>query len=98
MRHLKIVLASALVFARGNGLRVAVKGTGHDYLGRSGAPGALLIWTHRMRQTTVHESFRPAGSPPDRYRTGPGESLMDQYGEGIHVRGPVRHGSPGALA
>ena len=57
-------VASALAFARANGVRVAVKGTGHDYLGRSGAPGALLIWTHRMRQTTVHESFTPAGAPP----------------------------------
>jgi FAD/FMN-containing dehydrogenase len=56
-------VASALAFARSNGLRVAVKGTGHDYLGRSGASGALLIWTHRMRQTMVHESFSPAGSP-----------------------------------
>jgi FAD/FMN-containing dehydrogenase len=43
---------------------VAVKGTGHDYLGRSGAPGALLIWTHRMRRTTVHDSFCAAGTPP----------------------------------
>ena len=57
-------VAAALAFASANGLRVAVKGTGHDYCGRSGAPGALLIWTHRMRQTTVHESFRPAGTQP----------------------------------
>jgi FAD/FMN-containing dehydrogenase len=57
-------VASALEFARANGVRVAVKGTGHDYLGRSGGPGALLIWTHRMRQTEVHASFRPAGTPP----------------------------------
>jgi FAD/FMN-containing dehydrogenase len=58
-------IAAALVFARANGLRVAVRGTGHDYCGRSGTPGALLIWTHRMRQTTVHESFRAAGAPRD---------------------------------
>jgi FAD/FMN-containing dehydrogenase len=58
-------VALALGFARANGVRVAVKGTGHDYLGRSGAPGALLIWTHHMRQTMVHDSFSPAGGPPD---------------------------------
>ena len=57
-------VASALDFARANGVRVAIKGTGHDYLGRSGTPDALLIWTHRMRQTEVHESFSAAGTPP----------------------------------
>jgi FAD/FMN-containing dehydrogenase len=42
-----------------------IKGTGHDYLGRSCAPGSLMIWTHRMREVTVHDSFVPAGSPAD---------------------------------
>jgi FAD/FMN-containing dehydrogenase len=57
-------VAAAVDFARANGVRLAVKGTGHDYLGRSGAPGSLLLWTHRMRGTTVHESFVAAGAPP----------------------------------
>jgi FAD/FMN-containing dehydrogenase len=56
-------IAAAVDFAREHGARLVIKGTGHDYLGRSSAPGALMIWTHRMREVTVHDSFVPAGSP-----------------------------------
>src|SRR5262249_37111711 len=48
---------AAVRFARAHRLRLAIKGTGHDYLGRSSAAGSLLVWTHRMRQVTVHEAF-----------------------------------------
>jgi FAD/FMN-containing dehydrogenase len=56
-------IAAAVRFARDRDLRLAVKGTGHDYLGRSRAAGSLMIWTHRMREVTVHDGFVPAGSP-----------------------------------
>lgn len=58
-------VAATVDFARANGVPLAVKGTGHDYLGRSGAPGAVLLWTHRMRQITVHDAFTAAGAPTD---------------------------------
>jgi FAD/FMN-containing dehydrogenase len=47
-------------FAKKHDLRAVIKGTGHDYLGRSSSPGSLLIWTHAMRTVTVHDSFAPA--------------------------------------
>jgi FAD/FMN-containing dehydrogenase len=56
-------IAAAVDFAREHGAGLVIKGTGHDYLGRSCAPGSLMIWTHRMRAVTVHDSFVPAGSP-----------------------------------
>ncbi|RNJ53474.1 hypothetical protein D7B24_001763 [Verticillium nonalfalfae] len=35
---------------------------GHDYLGRSIAPGALSIWTHNIRDITYHkDEFMPDG-------------------------------------
>ncbi|HEY6428818.1 MAG TPA: FAD-binding oxidoreductase, partial [Acidimicrobiales bacterium] len=52
----------AVAFAREKGIRLVVKGTGHDYLGRSSAPDSLLIWTHRMPEITVHNTFRPSGA------------------------------------
>ena len=55
-------VAAALDFARERGVGLVIKGTGHDYLGRSGAPGSLLIWTHRMREITMHDTFCPAGT------------------------------------
>jgi len=54
-------VVAAVDFARRNGVRLVVKGTGHDYLGRSNAKNSLLIWTHRMRNVRVHDSFEPEG-------------------------------------
>jgi len=56
-------IVAAVNFARDNGVRLVVKGTGHDYLGRNCAPDSLLVWTHDMREITMHEAFVPAGAP-----------------------------------
>jgi hypothetical protein len=49
--------------ARTHNIRLIVKNSGHDYLGRSSAPGSLSIWVHHMKGIRVHEEpfFRPAG-------------------------------------
>jgi FAD/FMN-containing dehydrogenase len=64
-------IAAAVRFARDRDLRLAVKGTGHDYLGRSRGPGSLLVWTHGMRDITVHDAFTPAAAPADGQRAIP---------------------------
>ncbi len=46
-------VVAAVNFAREHQLPLVIKGTGHDYLGRSNAPDSLLVWTHKMRQVTV---------------------------------------------
>lgn len=56
-------VAAGVRFAAAHELRIAIKGTGHDYLGRSSAPDSLLIWTHAMRQVTVLDAFVPRGCP-----------------------------------
>jgi hypothetical protein len=55
-------VAAAVRFCAQHGLRVVAKGTGHDYLGRSCDPEALTVWTHRMREVTVHDAFLPQGA------------------------------------
>lgn len=52
-------IAAAVEFAREHRLRVVIKATGHDYLGRSNAPDSLLIWTRNMRGITTHDAFVP---------------------------------------
>ena len=54
-------VALAINYARENHLRVVIKGTGHDYLGRSSAPDSLLIWTHNMRKIDYEDAFTPEG-------------------------------------
>lgn len=48
--------------ARKNNVRLIVKASGHDYLGRSIAPNSLSIWTHHMKAIEYHKrSFTPEG-------------------------------------
>ncbi len=54
-------IAEAVNFARKNHIKLVIKGTGHDYLGRSNSPNSLLIWTHAMRQVTLADAFVPHG-------------------------------------
>src|SRR6202012_5027244 len=56
-------IAAAVDFAREHSAGLVIKGTGDDYLGRLCAPDSLMIWTHQMRDVTVHDDFVPAGSP-----------------------------------
>lgn len=57
-------VVAAVNFARDHNVRLVVKGTGHDYYGRSSGPReSLLIWTHHMRRITVHDRFTPSGAP-----------------------------------
>jgi len=56
-------VAAAVSFAAAHNLRLVVKGTGHDYFGRSCAADSLLIWTHHMRDVTSHDAFVPQGAP-----------------------------------
>ncbi|HAT8591443.1 TPA: FAD-binding oxidoreductase [Legionella pneumophila] len=56
-------IAHAVKFARKHHIKLVVKGTGHDYLGRSNAPDSLLIWTHHMREIQFQKHFVPNGCP-----------------------------------
>jgi FAD/FMN-containing dehydrogenase len=53
-------VAAGVAFAAKHNLRLSVKGTGHDWFGRSGShpslAGGLLMWTHKMKRVTWHDS------------------------------------------
>ena len=48
-------------FASKHDLRVSVKSSGHDYLGRSTARNSLLLWTQYFRDIDFTESFMVGG-------------------------------------
>ncbi|CAH0018225.1 unnamed protein product [Clonostachys rhizophaga] len=71
-------------FARENNIRIVVKGTGHDFLGRSNAPGSLSIWTHYLNSITFHSGkFKLTGSDivieGDAITAGGGAQMYDLY-------------------
>ncbi|MBI3827438.1 MAG: FAD-binding oxidoreductase [Candidatus Rokubacteria bacterium] len=58
-------VVAAVNFARGNNLRLVVKGGGHSYQGTSSAADSLMIWTRAMNRVVLHDAFlgqRCAGS------------------------------------
>lgn len=57
-------VVAALEFAKAENLRVLVRNTGHDFLGRSTGAGALAIWTQGLKNITW-------GNYQDKYYNGP---------------------------
>ncbi|TFK57070.1 FAD-binding domain-containing protein [Heliocybe sulcata] len=95
----------AVIFAGTNNLKVVIKNTGHDYLGRSTARGSFLIWTHNMKDITYDDDFSPSGAPPgDTYEAitlGAGVQWHEAYSAAnehnrILVGGLTHGGSVGA--
>ncbi|KAK1228962.1 hypothetical protein PQX77_008002 [Marasmius sp. AFHP31] len=54
---------AAVKFAAEKNLRLVVKNTGHDYLGRSSARNGFMIWTHHLKDIAYNETFVPEGAP-----------------------------------
>ncbi|KAJ5662168.1 FAD-linked oxidoreductase sor8 [Penicillium maclennaniae] len=42
---------NTLRFTNKHNIRIVVRNTGHDYLGKSTAPGAVALWTHHLKDT-----------------------------------------------
>jgi FAD/FMN-containing dehydrogenase len=54
-------ISTTIKFASQRNLRLVIKNTGHDFLGRSTAKGSLSIWTHRMRSISFSDDFKQQG-------------------------------------
>lgn len=89
-------VAIAVRFCAERGVPIVIKGTGHDYLGRSSNPDALMVWTHPLREIGVHESFSPYRADLDPPGTpaislGSGVRWLEAYqaleNEGRYVQG-----------
>ena len=53
-------IQAGINFARDNNLRLIIRNTGHDFLGRSVGWGSLVINTHSFQDITVTEHWRSA--------------------------------------
>ncbi|KAF9467719.1 hypothetical protein BDZ94DRAFT_980884 [Collybia nuda] len=88
-------------FAAGRNLRLVVKNTGHDLLGRSTAHGSLLLWTHNLKNITYNENFVPEGAPSQKtYKAmilGAGVQWHEAYdaaeANGRFILGGLSHGA-----
>ncbi|EJT75845.1 hypothetical protein GGTG_05774 [Gaeumannomyces tritici R3-111a-1] len=75
-------IAKSVIFAEKHNLRLRVKNTGHDYLGRSTDAGAFSIWTRHMNDARLVRGFVPDGCsapPQDVISAGPGIDAAELY-------------------
>ncbi|KDN37518.1 hypothetical protein RSAG8_10117, partial [Rhizoctonia solani AG-8 WAC10335] len=54
-------VTKAVKFADNHNLRLVVKNTGHDFLGRSSGEGSFSIWTHNLKGINFNDSFAGVG-------------------------------------
>jgi FAD binding domain len=74
---------AAVNFARQKNIRLNVKASGHDFLGRSVAPNSLSIWLHYMNGIQLHESYKPESN----------ECNCQTYGRAITFSAGDNHGA-----
>ncbi|CZR69907.1 uncharacterized protein PAC_19807 [Phialocephala subalpina] len=83
-------VSSGLLFAQTHGIPLVVKNTGHDFRGRSSAPGSLAIWTYNIQpeiefaEDFLAESCLDSSGPTLTY--GAGQGFQGLY-EAAHERG-----------
>ncbi|KAH8915545.1 FAD-binding domain-containing protein [Atractiella rhizophila] len=73
-----------VLFAATRNLRLRVKCSGHDLLGRSSGEGSFSIWTHNLQSIDVVDAFLESGAPSSStpvpaITIGAGVSLEDMY-------------------
>lgn len=44
---------ATIAFARKNNIRLVIRNTGHDYMGKSTGAGALALWTHNIKDLSI---------------------------------------------
>ncbi|KAL2000899.1 hypothetical protein VTN02DRAFT_2487 [Thermoascus thermophilus] len=78
-------IAAGLKFAEENNIRLVIKNTGHDFLGRSTGRGSLGLWTHNLKSIDFLD-YRSEGYTGPAIRMGAGVQGIDAY-RAAHARG-----------
>ena len=64
LSNLTDAILEAFDYARKTDIPLIIKNTGHDWKGRSSAPGSLALWTHKLQTPNVpmilHQNFQPS--------------------------------------
>ncbi|KAF8238502.1 FAD-binding domain-containing protein [Tricholoma matsutake] len=56
-------IQNTVKFASEHNLKLTVKNTGHENLGRSFGESSIMLWTHNMQNITFSDTFIPKGAP-----------------------------------
>ena len=69
----------AINFARRSNLRLVIKNTGHDFLGKSLGAGSLSIWTHHLNDISFLPDYHGPGYQGAAMKVGAGVRLDEVY-------------------
>ncbi|PVI06075.1 FAD/FMN-containing isoamyl alcohol oxidase-like protein MreA [Periconia macrospinosa] len=72
VKHIQL----AVNFARNNNIRVTIKNTGHDFIGRNTGGGALQVWVHHLKAFEYLPSINISGYEGSAARVG---AALEQY-------------------
>ena len=67
---------ATIEFATKHNIRLVVRNTGHDYLGRSTGAGALALWTHHLKEIKIVE-YQSTGYSGPAIKVGAGVQILD---------------------
>ncbi|KAK7936641.1 uncharacterized protein PG986_015079 [Apiospora aurea] len=70
---------AALAFVANHNIRLVVKNTGHDYLGRSTGAGALSLWTHHLKSTEFIPAYASCHYTGPAMKLGAGVQGFEAY-------------------
>ncbi|KAG8791887.1 hypothetical protein FRC12_007875 [Ceratobasidium sp. 428] len=94
-------VSKAVLFVGKYNLRLVIKNTGHDYLGRSSGTGSLSVWTRQLKGIKFTESFGAAsckqGSGVPAVTLGAAETWLDVYKAADDQNVTVVGGSAGSV-
>ncbi|KAF1925976.1 isoamyl alcohol oxidase [Didymella exigua CBS 183.55] len=62
----------AIAFAASKNIRLVIRNTGHDYLGRSTGAGSLAVWTHHLKNITHVPAYSDSGYSGAAFKLGAG--------------------------
>ncbi|KAG0638224.1 hypothetical protein HOY80DRAFT_190610 [Tuber brumale] len=51
-------IIAGIEFAKKNNVRLVIRNTGHDYLGKSSGPGSLSLWTHHLKDIKYIPNYK----------------------------------------
>ncbi|KAI0871046.1 FAD binding domain protein [Hypoxylon argillaceum] len=83
-------ITAGLKFAQQNNVRLVIKNTGHDYLGKSTGKGALGLWTHNLKSIDFLQYSSP-GYTGQAVKFAAGVQAFELYpavaAKGLHIVG-----------
>ena len=70
---------TTIKFAQTHNLRLVIKNTGHDFIGKSAGWGALSVWTHYFKDITFIPNYSADGYSGPAFKSGSGVQAGELY-------------------